>query len=176
MIVTVTGGRDFSDRGFVYYVLDGMHASERVTTVRQGGGKGLDWWARWWCGDRQVPVQTFQAVWENGKRAGPIRNRKMLEARPLCDGVVAFPGGKGTQNCVQTARSLGLPVFEVSKLYQEWLDRPKSLGELAVEATRALMEQMRADQAESGVLTLDLGGRGELRNMKPQLEGQVGDE
>lgn len=42
-----------------------------------------------------------------GPGAGPRRNQAMLH---LAEKVVAFPGGKGTANCVRQARALGLPV------------------------------------------------------------------
>lgn len=166
MIVAVTGGRDFDDREFIHFILDGLHHSNRITTLRNGGASGVDLIAYGWARSRQVPVQTFNPDWEQfGKRAGPDRNRRMLAAEPLCGGVVAFPGGRGTADCVRQARRLGFPVFDVSSLYAEWLDRQintSSFGDAVVAATKALMDQIEADGADSGVLKLDLGGKGEL--------------
>jgi hypothetical protein len=163
MIVTVTGGRDFSDRTFVEYVLDGMHESSQITALRHGGSLGVDTHAGEWARLRQVPVQVFWAKWESeGKRAGANRNARMLDARPLTEGLVAFPGGKGTQNCVMNARKRRIPVFDAGALYEEWLNRPPSLGEVMVEATRQLMDEMRATEAFEGLMRLDLGGKGEF--------------
>jgi hypothetical protein len=86
----------------------------------------------------------------------------MLDARPLTEGLVAFPGGKGTQNCVMNARKRRIPVFDAGALYEEWLNRPPSLGEVMVEATRQLMDEMRATEAFEGLMRLDLGGKGEF--------------
>lgn len=57
------------------------------------------------------PVERYPADWERyGKRAGPIRNRKMLDQGP--DLVVAFGGDKGTADCVREARRRGIAVRE----------------------------------------------------------------
>jgi hypothetical protein len=51
------------------------------------------------------------AEWESlGRKAGPIRNQRMLtEGKPAL--VVAFPGGKGTANMVAQARATNVRVF-----------------------------------------------------------------
>jgi UDP-N-acetylmuramoylalanine-D-glutamate ligase len=55
----------------------------------------------------------FPADWKtHGKAAGPKRNRQMLDdAKP--DLVVAFPGGRGTDDMVNKAKSRGVPVVRV---------------------------------------------------------------
>jgi ABC-type Fe3+-hydroxamate transport system substrate-binding protein len=52
-----------------------------------------------------------RAEWEKyGKRAGPVRNRQMLELKP--DGVVAFDtGGPGTRDMITAAQEAGVPVY-----------------------------------------------------------------
>lgn len=42
-------------------------------------------------------------------KVGPKRNRKMLELKP--DGVVAFPGGRGTMDMIRAATEAGVPVW-----------------------------------------------------------------
>lgn len=57
-------------------------------------------------------VEDFPADWErNGRAAGPIRNRQMLDGKP--DLVIAFPGGKGTADMVAEAKRRGIAVREV---------------------------------------------------------------
>lgn len=64
--------------------------------------------------DRGVQCEVFQAEWKNyGRAAGPKRNRKMLLSHPNAI-VLAFPGGRGTANCVQQARELGMTVVEIA--------------------------------------------------------------
>jgi hypothetical protein len=63
---------------------------------------------------RQVSnVRVYEADWAtHGKRAGPIRNIKMLdEEKPRV--VIAFPGGAGTANMMKIGREAGVPVVEV---------------------------------------------------------------
>lgn len=53
------------------------------------------------------------ADWEDlGRKAGPIRNQRMLDdGRPEL--VVAFPGGPGTAHMCRIAREAGVEVIEV---------------------------------------------------------------
>ena len=45
-----------------------------------------------------------------GKAAGPERNRRMLDTfKP--DGVIAFPGGRGTADCCRAADERAIPVW-----------------------------------------------------------------
>jgi hypothetical protein len=55
---------------------------------------------------------TIQADWKRyGPAAGPLRNAEMLhEYQP--DGVIAFPGGKGTTDMIKKARQAGIKVWE----------------------------------------------------------------
>jgi hypothetical protein len=54
-------------------------------------------------------IEAYPADWKaHGKGAGPIRNQRMLDAKP--DIVIAFPGGSGTADMVRRARSKGLKV------------------------------------------------------------------
>jgi hypothetical protein len=70
--------------------------------------------AKDWAAERQIPVETFEADWAtHGKAAGPIRNRKMLDAG--ADLVLAFPVGNsktspGTWDCIEAAAERGIPV------------------------------------------------------------------
>jgi hypothetical protein len=66
-------------------------------------------------GDR-IGVQTVavMADWSIGRKAGPIRNQRMLdEHKP--DLVVAFPGGRGTADMVRRARKSGVEVTEIDR-------------------------------------------------------------
>ena len=63
--------------------------------------------------DRGVPFDVYMADWKRlGRKAGPIRNQRMLvEGKP--DLVVAFPGGKGTAGMVTLARNASVEVIVV---------------------------------------------------------------
>lgn len=107
----ITGGRDYTDRDRVWTTLDTYRSY--ITLVVQGGARGADKLAADWAAARGVPCETFVADWAaHGKAAGPLRNRQMLEAHPDAV-VVAFPGGRGTANCVSEARRRGMRLLLV---------------------------------------------------------------
>lgn len=111
-VVVVIGGRHFANQAGLFMALDDFHAKNRIGRLHHGNANGADALADAWATARGVPVQPWDAMWTiHGRSAGPKRNRDMLEgARPAC--VIAFPGGRGTANCVQTARTMGIPVWE----------------------------------------------------------------
>ena len=109
----VTGGRSYDDVDQLYQVLDDLHVVRSFTCVIQGGARGADALAARWAALRHVPVEQYEADWsKHGRAAGPIHNRRMLtEGRP--DLVVAFPGGRGTQNMIRQAQAAGVDVVRV---------------------------------------------------------------
>ena len=87
----------------------------KPSLIVQGGAKGADELARLYAEHYLVNYKTFEADWcLHGKAAGPIRNKEMLLAHSDAV-VVAFPGGKGTENCVKTAVELNMIVLRVEK-------------------------------------------------------------
>lgn len=116
MRVLVCGGRDYRDAAFVHWVLDRLHAKKPVTLVIHGCANGADTFAEQWsaqidgCTSYGVP-----ADWKkHGTRAGPVRNRLMLEyGKP--DLVVAFEGGAGTRDMTSAATAAGVRVLFAEK-------------------------------------------------------------
>ena len=122
--VIVTGGRNYSDKDKVYKTLDDL----APTLVIHGGATGVDEFAHQWAYERGVEYKQYRAEWKNfdkpclvktnkyGKKynalAGPNRNTKMLEENQDAL-VVAFPGGRGTMDCVTKAKKLGMKVMEI---------------------------------------------------------------
>jgi hypothetical protein len=139
VIVCFCGGRDYSNRAMVEFVVDLLIVAEEQFGYEDAGvsTKGLH--IR--VGDcptgldhivlhtPQARAKVYTALWHmQGKAAGPIRNGVMLrgEQDPRvketddnwmdkyeADLLIAFPGGKGTADCVRQARELGIPVLEV---------------------------------------------------------------
>lgn len=124
-VIAVTGGGDYDDLKVVNSTLTSLHTGghllrplTRISLIVQGGCTGADELARGWAIMNVVQFCTFpvtETQWlKVGRRAGPARNRLMLEVtRPNL--LVAFPGGGGTANCVKTARELGIEVLEVGR-------------------------------------------------------------
>lgn len=109
--VIVCGGRDYSHRNHVFGALDRLHRERGIACVIHGGAGGADSLAGEWAEGAGVPVQRFPADWKvSARAAGPLRNARMIaEGQP--DGVVAFPGGKGTADMIAQAEAAGLKVW-----------------------------------------------------------------
>ena len=109
--ILVCGGRDFRSFAFVDRHLRLVHEKHGISVVIEGDADGADRLAKRWAIMMGIPVETYPADWSGlGRRAGPIRNRRMLdEGKP--DAVVAFPGGDGTRDMVNVARNKGVPVW-----------------------------------------------------------------
>lgn len=113
--VLVCGGRDYSDVGQLFDVLDTAHAANPIVDVIHGNASGADSLAHEWAYRRRIRMRPFTADWKkHGKAAGPIRNQRMLdEGRP--DMVIAFPGGRGTADMIERANKAGVPVVIVKE-------------------------------------------------------------
>ena len=107
----VCGGRDYDDRQAVFSFLDRFQHNEgRISCLIEGGTTGADRLAAEWTKHHRVTLDTHPANWEeHGRAAGPIRNAEMLLEKP--DFVIAFPGGRGTENMVKQAKEARVTVF-----------------------------------------------------------------
>lgn len=116
MRVIVCGGRAYTDQKTVAHALLVVWlANDRPQmTIVQGGAQGADECARQVAAQQSFPCETFRAEWErDGKAAGPRRNQRMVKAG--ADLLVAFPGGRGTADCVRRAERAGIPVRHIPK-------------------------------------------------------------
>jgi hypothetical protein len=118
MRVLVCGGRDFDDVGLMISVLDRLHTEKPFTMLIHGNARGADKIADDWARCRGIPCERYevpQGEWDElGKKAGPLRNQRMLdEGKP--DLVVAFPGGGGTKDLVSRAVRARVPLHEVNR-------------------------------------------------------------
>jgi hypothetical protein len=91
--------------------LIGQHA---IDAIIHGGAPGADAMAGEFANVSNIREVVFQADWKKyGRRAGPLRNQRMIdEGNP--DLVVAFPGGRGTGDMVTRARNAGIKVIEIA--------------------------------------------------------------
>ena len=97
-------------------MLDAIHQRNVIELVIHGGCSGADELAGEWAKANMVPEATYPVLPEEwkafGRSAGPMRNTRMLrDAKP--DGVVAFPGGRGTADMVRQAEAAGVKVMKV---------------------------------------------------------------
>lgn len=114
MKIIVTGGRNYSDAEAMRYALRYLWSRHNGDIeIYEGGALGADAGARWIRCQAGLKGHTIDADWNRyGASAGPIRNATMLrEVEP--DVVLAFPGGRGTEDMVSKARGAGVKVIEV---------------------------------------------------------------
>jgi predicted Rossmann-fold nucleotide-binding protein len=113
MRVIVCGGRHYTDREKVFEELDALAEKHGWLTIIEGGAPGADYLGKCWAQERYHGSVTFVADWrKNPVSAGPIRNEKMMrEGKP--DLVLAFPGQKGTADCLRQAKKYGVKIKEI---------------------------------------------------------------
>lgn len=108
--IIVCGGRHFNDEKFVFSSLNKVNRKYGISLLIHGGASGADLIAEKWAIENGIKFQSYPADWEKyGRAAGPIRNREMLKALP--DGVVAFEGGRGTQDMIKKSIAANIPVW-----------------------------------------------------------------
>ena len=116
MRVLICGGRDPSSETCDAVWNWVMENCEPGDVVIHGAARGVDTQAmiaaQTLPGVKHLP---FAADWNaHGRAAVPIRNKRMIdEGKP--DRVVAFAGGRGTENMIKQAHAAGLPVETFSE-------------------------------------------------------------
>lgn len=117
MRVLVCGSRNWKDIALIYSKLGEFNKDKLL--IITGECIGADNIAKRWALENEVNYLGYPAEWGlYGRLAGPIRNKKMLEAgKP--DIVLAFTYdldfSKGTKNMVQLAESRGIEVLIYNK-------------------------------------------------------------
>jgi hypothetical protein len=114
MIVAITGGRDYEiqDVDILWSAteLGLLDVPKDQIEFIHGDSKGVDRYMGRILTANGFKVTPIPADWKAfGICAGPLRNRMLAQKCDLC---LAFPGGKGTQNMVNTCRGLGKEVRE----------------------------------------------------------------
>ncbi len=99
--------------------------------VISGGAKGVDSAAIDWAVVNWCISAVYEADWDKHKKAaGPIRNQLIIDSEvPKVNGIyqnkniylIAFPGGKGTEDMVRRGMKAGLTVITFSNHdFLEW--------------------------------------------------------
>ena len=108
-LVAIAGGKDVRDPGAVIARLDNVKAKYDDIILAHGGGPGVERIAARWAEQNGVHQVVCKPDWTRHKRAAPFRrNEELLNLLPK--GVIAFPGSGITDNLVDRARQLGIPV------------------------------------------------------------------
>ena len=108
-LVAIAGGKDVTDPGAVFDRLDKVRAKYADMVLVHGGGPGVERIAAQWAEKNGVHQVVCKPDWDRHGRAAPFRrNDELLNLLPK--GVIAFPGSGITENLVDKARQLGIPV------------------------------------------------------------------
>ena len=109
-LVAIVGGRDVADPAAVIARLDQARAKYADMVLVHGGGPGVEKIAAGWAERNGVHQVVCKPDWDRHGRAAPFRrNDELLNLLPK--GVIAFPGSGITENLVDKARQLGIPVM-----------------------------------------------------------------
>ena len=100
--ILVCGGRNYNDEKVLFSILDFYNPE----IVIHGFARGTDTLASIWAYKNHKAQRAYPARWDKfGKGAGPIRNYEMITKEKYeLDFVIAFPGGRGTENMIQLSK------------------------------------------------------------------------
>ncbi|MFD2235290.1 DUF2493 domain-containing protein [Phaeospirillum tilakii] len=110
--IAFTGGPECNDHRRIWDVLDRVRAKHPDMVLLHGGSpKGAERIAACWADSRKVAQVVFKPDWTRHKNAAPFkRNDQMIEVLPI--GLIAFPGSGISDNLVDKARKIGIPVWK----------------------------------------------------------------
>ena len=112
-LVAIAGGKDVADPAAVIDMLDRTRAKHADMVLVHGGGPGVEKIAARWAERNGVHQVVCKPDWDRHGRAAPFRrNEELLNLLPK--GVLAFPGSGITENLVDRARQLGIPVMKAA--------------------------------------------------------------
>ena len=112
-LVAVAGGKEANDVSKIIAHLDKVKAKYADVVLVHGGGPGAEKIAAGWAERNGVHQVVCKPDWDAHGRAAPFRrNDELLSLLPK--GVIAFPGSGITDNLVDKARTLGIPVQKVA--------------------------------------------------------------
>lgn len=112
--IVVCGSRDFNDYEIAKEFIKECLNNEKIVgkiIILSGGARGADTIGERYALENGFETERYPAEWKSyGKKAGPIRNKKMAEA---CDIVICFWDGqsRGTKSMISCAEKLQKTVY-----------------------------------------------------------------
>ena len=108
-LIAIAGGKQITSPDAVFRRLDNARAKYTDMVLVHGGGPGVEKIAAQWADRNGVHQVVCKPDWNAHGRAAPFRrNDELLNLLPK--GVIAFPGSGITDNLVDKAIKLGIPV------------------------------------------------------------------
>lgn len=81
MKISITGSRSFTNYFLFAEKINSFLQDNDVTAIISGGASGVDSLAKKYCKEKDILLVEFLPDWKQfGKRAGIIRNKKIIEA------------------------------------------------------------------------------------------------
>ena len=112
-LIAIAGGKDVQDPAAVIVRLDKAREKYADMVLVHGGGPGVEKIAARWAERNGIRQIVCKPDWNRHGRAAPFRrNDDLLNLLPR--GVIAFPGSGITDNLVDKARQLGIPVQRIA--------------------------------------------------------------
>ena len=112
-LVAIAGGKQVTDANAVIDRLDKAKEKYADIILVHGGGPGIERIAAQWADRNGVHQVVCKPDWNAHGRAAPFRrNDELLNLLPK--GVIAFPGSGITDNLVDKAVKLGIPVVRAA--------------------------------------------------------------
>ena len=109
-LIAFTGGKDFDDVTAIWRSLDSIKIKYDDMVLLHGGGPGAEKIAASWAEKNGVHQVVCKPNWDRDGKAAPFRRNDVL-LNFLPKGLVAFPGSGITNNMIDKARKIGIPVL-----------------------------------------------------------------
>ena len=111
-LVAVTGSKPVDDANRIFSALDNVRSKYKDMVLVHGGGPGAEKIASRWAESRGVHQVVCRPDWNAHGKAAPFRrNDQLLSLLPK--GVISFPGSGISENLVDKAQQLGIPVQRI---------------------------------------------------------------
>ena len=108
-LIAIAGGKDVTNADAIFRRLEKAKAKYADMVLVHGGAPGIEKIAASWADRNGVHQIVCKPDWDRHGKAAPFRrNDELLNLLPR--GIIAFPGSGITDNLVDKARTLGIPV------------------------------------------------------------------
>ena len=111
-LVAVTGSKPVEDANRIFGALDNVRTKYPDMVLVHGGGPGAEKIASRWAESKGVHQVVCRPDWNAHGKAAPFRRNDEL-LRLLPKGVIGFPGSGISENLLDKAAQLGIPVHRV---------------------------------------------------------------
>ena len=112
-LVAVTGSKPVENAQSICAALDHVHGKYPDMVLVHGGGPGAEKIAARWAESKGVHQVVCRPDWNTHGRAAPFRrNDQLLKLLPK--GLISFPGSGVSENLVDKATQLGIPVHRIA--------------------------------------------------------------